>query len=245
MLPRQSLVIFGVTIVMLVGAVACAASAVPSQAPGVAAAAPTAQATSPVSSQGEGIIVDVTPMSPTELASQPTGKSDPGAGTENGVTPTEPGPQAGNSPSGKTVVYADSAYKFSVSYPDNFVFRAQTAEKLAQLTPKPTASFIFMNPVTAASQVPDEPADLEIRAYSAGQTNSLDSWLRSNGLLPADSTVPVKPFKTAGASGVEVCPSTMIAPGCSYFVLGTGWIYQLTPATLEGETMVKTFTLIP
>jgi hypothetical protein len=64
-------------------------------------------------------------------------------------------------------------------------------------------------------------------------------------LLPADGTVPLKPFQTANVSGVQVCASTMIAPGCSYFVLGSGWVYQLTPATLEGETMVRSFMLIP
>ena len=35
----------------------------------------------------------------------------------------------------------------------------------------------------------------------------------------------------------------MIAPGCSYFVLGNGWVYQLTPASVEGERIVRTFTL--
>jgi hypothetical protein len=35
----------------------------------------------------------------------------------------------------------------------------------------------------------------------------------------------------------------MIAPGCSYFVIDTGWIYQLTPATALGEDLMKTFQL--
>ena len=33
----------------------------------------------------------------------------------------------------------------------------------------------------------------------------------------------------------------MIAPGCSYFVRGRNRIYQLIPATVDGETMVETF----
>jgi hypothetical protein len=158
----------------------------------------------------------------------------------------EPEAQGGELQPGTLVVYTDSTYKFSVSYPADFVFRTQPAEKLAQLEPMPTASFIFMNPVTASSDLGDlEPADLEIRVYVAGQIASLDSWLTSNGLLPADGTVPLKPFQTANVSGVEVCATTMIAPGCSYFVLGSGWVYQLTPATLEGETMAETFMLVP
>ena len=35
-------------------------------------------------------------------------------------------------------VYADSTYKFSVSYPADFEFRPQSAEKRRQLTPMPT-----------------------------------------------------------------------------------------------------------
>jgi hypothetical protein len=35
----------------------------------------------------------------------------------------------------------------------------------------------------------------------------------------------------------------MIGPGCSYFVMGNGFIYQLTPATLEGDVMAQTFTV--
>ena len=110
-----------------------------------------------------------------------------------------------------------------------------------------------MNPVTASSEIVDlEPADLEIRVYAAGgipvqggASADLDSWLTSNGLLPADGSLQPKPFQTENVSGVEVCASTMIAPGCSYYFTGSGWVYQLTPATLQGEAMVKTFRLIP
>lgn len=140
-------------------------------------------------------------------------------------------------------MYADSTYKFSVKYPPDFTFRALPAEKLADLKPTPAASFIFMNPTAAASQTPDEPADLEIRVYAAGQATSLESWLTSNGLLPADGSVPLKPFQAANATGAEVCSSTMIAPGCSYFVIGNGQVYQLIPVSLAGESMAKTFTL--
>lgn len=197
-------------------------------------------------STGEGVMVDITPMSEEELAAQPPGQSEPGAGAGNGESQVEPGAQGEELQPGTIAVYTDSTYKFSVSYPADFVVRTQPAEELAQLTPMPTTSFTFMNPVTASSDVVElEPADLEIRVYDAGQIGSLDSWLTSNGLLPADSAVPLKPFQTANVSGVEVCATTMIAPGCSYFVLGSDWVYQLTPATLEGETMVDTFMLIP
>jgi hypothetical protein len=59
--------------------------------------------------------------------------------------------------------------------------------------------------------------------------------------LSVDSVLPLAAFQAANVAGVEVCASTMIAPGCSYFVMGNGFIYQLTPATLEGEAMAPTF----
>jgi len=140
--------------------------------------------------------------------------------------------------------YADSTYTFRVQYPGDFVFRTQSAEKVGQLTPRPTASFIFMNPVTAASDLGElEPADLEIRVYEVGQIASLENWLTSNTLLSAGDTV--QPFQAANVSGVEVCASTMLAPGCSYFVLGRDKIYQLTPATQEGDAIIDTFALLP
>ncbi len=242
MLLRRFPIMLGVTIVSLLVAAACTPNMESEErAPAQAPAAETA----PNQVQSGGEVVDVTPMSGTELAAQPTGQSEPGAGSTNEGSQEEPEEEGGQPQPGTMITYTDSTYKFSLSYPADFVFRAQTAEKLARLKPTPTASFIIMNPVTASSDIVDlEPADLEIRVYGAGQIASLESWLTSNGLLPANGTVPVKPFQTANISGVEVCASTMIAPGCSYFVLGSGWIYQLTPATVEGETMVDTFMLI-
>jgi hypothetical protein len=141
-------------------------------------------------------------------------------------------------------VYADTTYMFSVNYPKDFVFRMQSADKLAQLMPKPDAAFIFMNPETAASDLGDlEPADLEIRVYDAGDGASLDSWLDTNGMLPGGGTGALESFQAQGVSGYRVCASTMIAPGCAYFVMGNGFIYQLIPVTLEGETMAHSFAL--
>jgi hypothetical protein len=244
MLLRGFPIILGVTIVSLLAA-ACAPNleseeSAPAQAPAGETASNQAQ------DSGEGEAVDVTPMSETELAAQPTGQSQPGAGATNEGSQGEPEEEDEQPQPGELVVYADSTFKFSVSYPADFVFRAQPMEKLANLKPKPEAAFIIMNPVTASSDIVDlEPADLEIRVYGVGQITSLESWLTSDGLLPVDGSVPLRPFHTAHISGVEVCASTLIAPGCSYFVLGKGWVYQLTPATLEGEAMIDTFMLIP
>lgn len=150
-----------------------------------------------------------------------------------------------SSPPGKISIYQDPLYKFSVEYPGEFVFRQISDENLLSLSPKPVASFIIMNPKTATSDAVDlEPADLEIRIYEVNGASSLDAWLKSKGLL--SNTMPPRPFQTKrNVSGIELCAATLIGPGCSYFFLGNAWIYGLTPATLEGETILHSFTLIP
>jgi hypothetical protein len=216
------------------------------------AASAAAQQTTPtaaggvVSNTNGAVMPSVTPIPDKERTAQPTGQSEPGAAaTSEGVieAPEEraqqPAPGTGN-------VYADTTYKFSVAYPKDFAFHSQPAEKLAALEPKPAAAFVFMNPVSAASDVAEfEPADLEIRTYTAGQSPSLGAWLALNSLVPADGSEPGKPFRKAHVSGIEVCASTMIAPGCSYFVQGSEWVYQLIPATVEGQAMLDTFMLVP
>ena len=228
-------IVFGVTIMSLLMVVACTP-----EGSALSNSSETETPSSQAQSSDEDVIVDTTPMSQEELEAQPAGQSEPGAGTgDSGAQVEDRQPL-----SGAIVTYADDTYKFSVEYPSEFVFRTQPIDKLVQLTPKPDSSFIFMDPVTASSDIVDlELADLEIRVFVTGQISSLDSWLSSNGLW--DNTVELKPFKTANVSGVEVCASTMIAPGCSYFVIGSDWVYQLTPATLEGENMINTFMLLP
>ena len=88
-----------------------------------------------------------------------------------------------------------------------------------------------------------EPADLEIRVYENPGTPAVEGWLASSG-FGADFTTP-EPFKTANVSGVKVCAATMIAPGCSYVVMGKGWVYSLTPSSQTGEAMIQTFKLLP
>lgn len=262
------LLIMGLVMLLSVlGMVACtsgveskAGAVVPSTAPatvsnqvqsneGVVVATTPISATATVSNQvqsSEGVVVATTPMSATQLALQPPGQSEPGASASDDEGQAEPETQGEQPAPGTMVIYTDNTYPFSVSYPANFVFRIQPAEKLGQLTPTPTAAFIIMNPVTAASDLGDlEPADLEIRAYAAEQSAALDDWLTANRLLPADGSVPLQPFQTANISGVELCAATLIAPGCSYFVMASGWVYQLTPATLEGESLIDTFRLMP
>jgi len=243
MLAKRCFIMLGVVLVGALATIACA-PIIESDRGAVSSSSETEISSNQAQGEGEGVVVNTPPLSETELAVQPPGQSEPGAGSASGGAPEQPKTQGGQP--GAKAVYADSTYKFGVDYPADFVFRTQSADRLAQLTPTPVAAFIFMNPVTASSDLADlEPADLDLRVYSVEQSTSLESWLTSNGLLSADGTVPLQPFQKAKVSGVQVCASTMIAPGCSYFFLGAGRVYQLTPATLEGESMIETFILIP
>jgi hypothetical protein len=102
-----------------------------------------------------------------------------------------------------------------------------------------------MNPTMAAGDLAGiEPPDLEVRVYQAGGVDSLKNWLVSVGFASADGGAVVQPYQTASISGLKVCQSTMIAPGCSVYVLRNGRVYQLTPLSREGEAMIKTFALL-
>jgi len=75
--------------------------------------------------------------------------------------------------------------------------------------------------------------------------DSLKRWLVSVGFASVDSGAVVQPYQNFNISSLKVCQSTMIAPGCSVYVLHSGHVYQLTPISLEGEAMIETFALRP
>lgn len=139
--------------------------------------------------------------------------------------------------------YTDPAYGFSIGYPKDFVVRSQDVSKFARFRPAPLASLFFMNPTMAAGGLAGiEPPDLEVRVYRA-EADSLESWLVSVGFASAESIAAAQPSRNAGVSGLRVCQTTMIAPGCSVYLLHGGRVYQLTPISLEGEAMIETFAI--
>ena len=186
-----------------------------------------------VSSDGS---VELNPMQ-LNPASTGVGKSDAGAGS--GDSASDPGRAVPK----LALLYTESTYKFSVSYPADFVSRTRSAEQLAKLDFKPIASFMFMDPAAAKSQAPDEPGDLEIRIYNPVDKTALVEWLRSVGLTTSSELPPM--YKTDNVSGLKVCRSTMIAPSCTYFFFGNNKVYQLISMTLTGDAMLNTFMLLP
>jgi len=190
-------------------------------------------------------IVETTPMSEAELANQPQGRSEPGAGESvvGDAGKQTPGRGLPVSPPG-WAAYNNRTYSFSIGYPNGFVVQPQNVSKLARFTPTPVASIFFMNPTMAAGALAGvEPPDLEVRVYEAGGGDSLKSWLVSVGFV--DSGTVSQPYRNASVSGLKVCQSTMIAPGCSVYVFHSGRVYQLTPISREGEAMIETLALLP
>lgn len=234
MLARRISMMLLVLTMTYLGTAACAPSMNPDVGAGGTSSASTPTPEGVVSSEGIVASEEVTATTPSgSEAGAASGEPQAGEDTGEPVTPAA------------LILYADSTYKFSVEYPGNFVFRSQPAEKLAQLKPMPEAAFLFINPTIAASDLGDlEPADLEIRVYSVAEVESLENWLSANELLPPDTTAP-ETFQTDNVDGFRVCSSTMVAPGCSNFVMSNGFVYQLTPATLEGESMIETLMLTP
>jgi hypothetical protein len=103
-----------------------------------------------------------------------------------------------------------------------------------------------MNPIMAAGALAGiEPPDLEVRVYQAGAVDSLSSWLVSVGFAAVGSGAVVQSYRTASVSGLQVCQSTMIAPGCAVYILHSHRVYQLTSISREGEAMGETFALLP
>lgn len=247
MLPKQAVFMLSILLLSLLGIIACtpalergSATSDPAVSePAAAAQNAPAPATPPVQSNQPVTVATTAPVT-TTTAPQPQGQSPAGAAAGDEAV-TEPDEQLSTS---TMAAYRDNNYQFSVDYFDNFVLRTPTPDQLAMFEPTPVASFRFLNPVIAASDLGDlEPADLEILVFAMEAEVTLDAWLATAGLLATAGNVAPPPFQTANVSGVEVCTSTMIFPGCFYFVMGRNWIYRLTPATIEGEQMLETFRL--
>ena len=189
-----------------------------------------------------GSVVETTPLSAAELAAQPPGQSEAGAG-EGQPAPDDPGATAPES-WGPPTVFSNDTYQFSLTYPADFVQASQPFMRVLELGQAPAASFPFMNPHTAAADAPEyELADFEVRVYPAQAGTPLEAWLQASTLLQSARTPA--PFQTEYASGLEVCLATMQFPDCTYFVAGEAWFYQLIPVTLEGQAMLESFRLTP
>jgi hypothetical protein len=213
-----------------------------SEAMGQAVTESSDPVTSSDSSQA-GVVVAVTPLSEAEQAAQPPGQTEPGVEESAGPDQTDPGTTQTQPPAG-WLMYISDAYGFSVMYPSNFVVGSPNAEVLQGLIPPPSAAVYFMDPNTAASALAGTDApDLEVRIFESGPVASLDQWLASSGAVVPGDGKTTAPYQGSFVSGLEVCESTMLAPGCSLFIAGQNRVYQLRYLTQPGEAMAASFNL--
>jgi hypothetical protein len=191
-------------------------------------------------------IVDNTTVLSENANEQPPGQTEAGVSDlyDPGQTEAET-VESQSVPSGWTT-YIDSTYGFSVAYPSNFVISHPDNSLLTPLIPTPNASVYLADPNIAESALAgiDAP-NLEVRIFETGLISSLDSWLNSAGALVPGDGKTTRPYRNASVSGLEVCESTMVAPGCTIFIAGNNRVFQLRFTTLEGETMAASFSLTP
>jgi hypothetical protein len=142
--------------------------------------------------------------------------------------------------------YTDAEHRYSVELPKGFVVQTQDAAALSAFKPAPMAAFFIMNPTMAAGALAGvEPPDLQVRIFRAAGEGSVQRWLVASGLLAPQAADAVQPYRTEHVSGIRHCPPTLIAPGCSVYVLAHDQVYQLAAATREGEAMLGSFRLLP
>lgn len=177
-------------------------------------------------------------------AAQGGGPAAPGQSAAGPAADDPGGAEGGEQSSGPMTTYTDSTYGFRVDHPADFELRPRAAEYLGSLMPSPVAALAILSPTRAASALGDmEAPDLEVRVHDAGGAATVEGWLAANQLIPAAGGAALPAFQTATLTGVELCGDTMLAPGCSYYFMGAGRVYQLIPATIEGEAMLGTFAL--
>ncbi|MCC8996880.1 MAG: hypothetical protein LM517_07505 [Nitrosomonas sp.] len=168
-----------------------------------------------------------------------------GVSNESVPNSTQERIDASNIPSAKNwEIYSDSQGQFKLSYPNDFVAVERKQHELNKFTPPPQFAIIFMNNMMASSQFARiEPADLEIKAYRLSTQQTLNEWLESTGFAHGESGSKIRHFQTKHFHGLEVCNSTMAAPGCSVYVINANFIFQLTPASQSGQAMMESLEL--
>jgi hypothetical protein len=140
--------------------------------------------------------------------------------------------------------YVDPTFRFRVAYPEGFVVRSQGVSRLVHAPPRPVAAVYFMNPVMAAGALAGmEPPDLEVRVYEARTGQSVERWLVDMGFASSADVAAGRRHTANGIVSLRICGSTMLAPGCSIYVLSGNSVFQLTAGSVEGESMARTFSL--
>ena len=139
--------------------------------------------------------------------------------------------------------YTDSAYGFSVQYPEEYVILAEAA--LPTPTRPPAVQRVrFQEKRIAASQFAElEPARFSIDVFEHRPAVALRDWLRSGEVMPAGASVT--PVQIEGAQeALRVALRQQLAPNEFDYVSTARYVYRLTPLGQHGEQMLASFRLL-
>jgi hypothetical protein len=198
------------------------------------------------------------------VPSSPSGTSEPGL-EESGGLPEQPpanegpvpspalsevegvveGPSGGVlSPSKEWLIYTDTAYGFSIKYPDTYVILPEPTP-LPATTPPVVHRVRFQDKQRASGQFANrEPAQFAVDVFELDPVVPLHDWLQSAGLVPARATVEQVHLDGAG-EGWRVRRPVLMAPNESYFFATEEYVYRLTPLGPHSQDMLASFQLSP
>ena len=173
------------------------------------------------------------------VPSSPSGASEQGLEEKGGL----PGQSSANEGPQKWLIYTDTAYGFSVKYPDTYVILPEPTP-LPATTPPVVHRVRFQDQQRASGQFVDrEPAQFAIEVFELAPPAPLREWLHSARLIPARATVEHVHLVAAG-HGLRVRLAVMIAPNEFYFFATKKYVYRLTPLGPYSKYMIDSFQII-
>lgn len=147
-----------------------------------------------------------------------------------------------NEGSEKWLVHTDTAYAFSVRYPDTYVILPEPTP-LPATRPPVVHRVRFQDQQRASGQFVDrEPERFVIDLFKLDPPAGLREWLHSAGLISLRTTAEHVDIDGIG-HGWRVRLPLMMAPNEFYFFASEKYVYRLTPLGPHGQEMLGSFEL--
>ena len=139
--------------------------------------------------------------------------------------------------------YTDSAYGFSIQYPDEYAILPEAALPTPTRPPAVQRVRFQVRQIAAGQFAELEPARFSIDVFEPGPAVALRDWLRSDAVLPAGASVT--PVQIEGAQeALRVALRQQLAPNEFIYVSTGRYVYRLTPLGQHGEEMLASFRLL-
>jgi hypothetical protein len=132
------------------------------------------------------------------------------------------------------LVYEDPDLGFRISYPATLV---PSPVDPAELGASALAVIEFRDHSLSERELPF----MTVRIQEAAQV-SLEGWV--DDLTATGGPWQHQDITVAGVSAVQICSSTLMAPGCHVFLDSDDLVYQLVPFGEYGDQMLEAFELV-